>query len=361
MLKQAQISSTQLSILIMGMILGSTIIIVPGSGALEDAWIAYILAWAGGILLFSCYYTLFKKFKDKTLVEIHRILLGKWIGNLISILYIWYFIHLAALVLRNFGDYIITVSLPETPLWFIILCCVLVTCYATRSGIETTARISEMIVPLIYVFQIVLFFILTPHFDLTNLRPVLFHGVRPIMSAAFSVLAFPFGETVVMLMLLPYANKSSNVKRVFIFSFLVAGLILLLGIIRDLSVIGATEITKTMFPPHYTIQHLTGLNLDPLIGVFFFMSGGTKICCCYLAASIGIAQLTGSKDHRPFVIPIGVILVGLSIWVYESAPEMLAWSKDIWPFYSIPFQIVIPLILLILSRFNGPFNNRKTQ
>ncbi len=359
MLKQTQISSAQLSILIMGMLLGSTIIILPGSGAQENAWIAYTLAWLGGILLFGCYYTLYRRFKDKTLVEIHRILLGKWLGNLISVLYIWYFIHLAALVLRNFGDYIITVSLSDTPLRFIIICCVFATGYSTRSGIETTSRTAELILPLIYVFQIIIFLILIPHFDLSNLKPVFYQGMRPVLRAAFSVLAFPFGETVVMLMLLPYANKDTNIKRVYLFSFFVAGLILLLGIVRDLSVIGASEIEKTMFPPHYTIQHLTGLNLDPLIGVFFFMSGGTKICCCYLAASIGVAQLTGSKDHRPFVIPIGVILVGLSIWVYDSAPEMLAWSKDIWPYYSIPFQIVIPLLLLVLSSFKGTYSKRQ--
>ncbi|SCY32014.1 GerAB/ArcD/ProY family transporter [Alkaliphilus peptidifermentans] len=351
MYKKAQISSTQLSILMIGFILGSTIIIVPGSNAMQDAWIAYLAAWIGGFLLFSCYYLLYKKFPQKTLVEINHILLGKWLGTIVNILYIWYFIHLASLVLRNFGEYTLTVTLPETPLWFIMACYVFVTGYSVRSGLEVTARTAELIIPFIFIFQVGIFLILLPYFDISNLKPILAEGLQPVLMASFSVLTFPFGETIILLMILPYLHSSGSVKKTYIFSFLLAGSILLMGIIRDLSVLGADEIARTLFPPHYTIQQIPDLNIDALIGVFFFISGGTKICICYLAATIGIAQLTNSHDHRPFVIPVGIILLGLCIWIYESAPQMLNWAIEIWPLYSIPFQIVIPLMLLIISFF----------
>jgi spore germination protein KB len=48
-----------------------------------------------------------------------------------------------------------------------------------------------------------------------------------------------------------------------------------------------------------------------------------------------------------------MILTGLSLWVYDSAPEMLAWAIEVWPYYSLPFQIFIPLLLLILSFIKG--------
>lgn len=351
--KQVRISSIQLSILIMGFLLGSTVILVPGGDAKQNAWISYIIAWIGGILLFSCYYMLYQRHKNKTLIEINCILLGKWIGNLVNILYIWYFIHLATLVLRNFGEYTLTVTLTDTPLWFVLLCYVFVTGYSVRSGLEVTARTAELIVPFIFLFQIIIFLVLTPYFDLSNLKPILSEGIQPVIKSAFSVLTFPFGESVVLLMLLPYLFKQGSTQKNYLVSFLLAGTILLLGIIRDLSIIGGVELQRTIFPPHYTIQEIPGINLDPLIGVFFFISGGTKICVCYLAATIGMAQMTNSKDHRPFVIPTGVILIGLSIWIYESAPQMLQWAIEIWPIYSILFQFVIPFILIIVSLLKG--------
>lgn len=351
MYKEARISSRQLSVLIMGFLLGSTIIIVPGSYAKQDAWLAYIVAWLGGILLFSCYYLLYRKYHGKTLVEINQLILGKWIGTLISILYIWYFIHLASLVLRNFGEYTLTVSLPETPLWFMMLCYVGVTAYSVRSGLEVTSRTAELIIPLIFIFLIIIFLVLIPYFDITNIKPIMADGPLPVLRASLSVLTFPFGESIAFLMLLPYLHSSGKVKKTYIFSFLLAGSLLLASVVRDLAVLGASEIQRSIFPPHYTIQQIPGLNLDPLIGVIFFISGGTKVCVCYLASTIGIAQLTNSNDHRPFVIPVGIILFGLSIWIYVSAPEMLNWAIELWPIYSLPFQIFIPLLLLLLSYF----------
>lgn len=347
--KQVNISSIQLSIIIMGFLLGSTIIIVPGSYAKQDAWLAYLIAWIGGILLFTCYFILYKRFGNKNLVEINQILLGRWLGNLVNILYIWYFVHLAALVLRNFGEYTVTIIIPETPLWFIMICYVLVTGYSVRSGLEVTARTAELIFPFIFLFQLVIFVVLIPYYDFTNIKPIFSEGIEPVLKASLSVLTFPFGETIVLLMFLPYLHPSGSIRKTYTISFLLAGGLLMLGIFRDLTIMGAGEISRSLFPPHYTIQQIPGLNLDPLVGVIFFMSGGTKICCCYLAATIGLGQITNSKDHRPFVIPIGIALVGLSLWIYESAPEMLNWAIEIWPYYSLPFQVFIPLLLLVLS------------
>lgn len=358
--KEAGISNYQFSILLMGFIMGSTMIIVPGSHALQDAWIAYILAWAGGMVLFSLYYLLYSLNPNHTLIEMNRNLLGKWLGGLISILYIWYFIHLAALILRNFGEYVLTISLPETPLWFIVLCYILVTGYSVRSGLAVTCRTAELVVPAIFIFQLIIFFILMPHFDWTNFKPFMQGGLSTIGNATFSVIAFPFGETVVFLMLFPYVKQQKKLKNTYLLSLLLSGSLLFLGIIRDIAVIGPGGIERSIFPPHLSIQYIPYLNIDTLIGVIFFASGGAKICICFLGATIGISQLSKTKDHRPFVIPVAVILVGLTIWLYQSAPEMLHWALNIWPIYSVPFQMIIPAALLIVSFFKRALGKNRS-
>ncbi len=349
MLRETKISAYQFSILMMGFILASSMIIIPGSYALNHAWISYIIALAAGILLFSCYYLLYSQHPNKTLIEINCFLLGKWLGTLVSILYIWYFIHLAALILRNFAEYVVTISLPETPLWFITLCYVLVTGYSVRSGLEVTSRTASLVVPLIFIFQIAILFMVLPYFDLTNFKPILDEGIRHVPRAAFSVITFPYGETIVFLMIFPFVTQQKKLKKSYLISLLLSGLLLLLGIVRDIAVIGATGIEKTIFPPHLTIQHIPYFNIEPLIGVIFFISGATKISVCFLGATIGISQLSHAENHRPFVIPVSTILVGLTIWLYKSTPEMLDWASNVAPYYAIPFQLVIPLLLLIIT------------
>lgn len=356
MLKETRISAYQFSILMMGFILASTMIIIPGSYALHYAWLAYIIALTAGILLFSCYYLLYTRHPNKTLVEINRLLLGKWLGTLVSILYIWYFIHLVALILRDFAEYVITISLPETPLWFIVLCYLLVTGYSVRSGLEVTSRASSLVVPLIFLFQIVIFLMVMPYFDWSNFKPFVDGCLNNIPKATFSVITFPYGETIVFLMILPYVKQQSKVKKSYLISLLLSGVLLLLGIIRDIAVIGPSGIERSIFPPHLTMQHIPYLNIEPLIGVIFFISGAAKISICFLGATIGISQLSHSENHRPFVLPVSTILLGLTIWLYKSAPEMLQWALDISPYYVIPFQFVFPFLLLIVSFIKKQLN-----
>ncbi|AOY74899.1 GerAB/ArcD/ProY family transporter [Clostridium formicaceticum] len=349
MIKETQISAVQFSILLMGFILGSTVIMIPGSSAHQNAWLAYIIGWLGGLCLFSMYLLLYQRHPHKTMIEIHQILLGKWMGNILSLLYLWYFLHLGTLVLRNFAEYAITVNIPETPLWFMILLYIIAVGYSVKSGLEVTGRTAELVVPFVFLFQLAITLFLLPHMKFENLRPFLGGGFAPVLSASFAVLAFPFGETVIFLMIFPYVNHQNKIKKSFLLSFLLAGGLLLMAIFRDILILGEAGIARQVFPPHLTAKRIEFLNLDPLIGVMFFMGGGAKVCVCYLAVVIGLAQLTKSKDHRVFVYPIGVILTGLSLWIYNNAPEMLLWAVEIWPYYSIPFQIVFPIMLLMIS------------
>ncbi|SET23716.1 spore germination protein KB [Natronincola peptidivorans] len=347
--KQVQISPYQFTILLIGFIIGSTVIIIPGVQAKQDAWLAYILGWMGGFLLFSIYLVLYQRHPGKTLVEIHQILLGKWLGNTLSILYIWYFLHLGTLVLRNFTEYTITISLPETPMWFMAVLSTSIVAYSVKSGLEVTSRMGELVVPFTLAFNLGVTLLLTPHMELNNLLPFLENGMTPVLEASFSVLTFPFGETVVFLMIFPYVNEGKALKKSFVTAFLLAGALLLLANFREVMVLGGSGIERKVFPPHLTTKRIPNLNLDPLIGVVFYITGGIKMCVCYLVAAMGLAQLTKSNDHRVFVYPIGVVIIGSSMWIYTNIAEMLRWAIAVWPYYSIPFQIMIPILLLVIS------------
>ncbi|ABR47488.1 spore germination protein [Alkaliphilus metalliredigens QYMF] len=351
MTKQVQISPIQLTILLMGFLFGTTVFIVSGFHAEQNAWIAFLLSWSGGILLFACYVLLSKKFPQKTLVEINKILLGNFLGSALSILYIWYFIHLGALILRNFGEYVVIAHMTETPLWFPIFLLLIISLYATKSGLEVTSRTAELVVPLIFLFQLILTLSLITEVDLSLLRPILQEGFPPVLRAAFSTLTFPFGETVVFLMIIPYLNKPTQLKKTYLSAFLIVGLILFITLIRDITILGPRGIERKIFAPHLVAKHVAFVDFDAVIGIMFFISSWTKLSVCYLGTTIGISQLTNSNNHRLFVYPVGIILMGLSIWIYDSASEMLSWAIDIWPLYSVPFQILFPLLLLLISFF----------
>ncbi|MEG6611599.1 endospore germination permease [Pseudoclostridium thermosuccinogenes] len=348
-MEKIRISSFQLFLLISGFLFGSTVILAPAQGAKNDAWLAILLGGAGGTLLMLIYASIALLNPSKTLVDILREKLGKVIGNIFAILYIWYFIHLASLVFRNFGEFICTVTYPETPIVVVIGVFAVVLAYTVNGGIEVMGRLSELLVPVIpLLFFIIGLSILTVH-DFTAFLPILENGIKPVLSAAFDYISFPFGETVAFLMIFLHLNKKEKLKKVVFTSSAVSILLVVMVFFRDIFALGADLMSRATFNPHLTSLLIPGLNVESLVDINLLIGGGVKISVCVYAAANALSQIAGIDDYRKLTRAIVTFCVVLSVWVYENILEMFSWAEKVWPYYSIPFQIAIPLLLLLLS------------
>ncbi|HHV98519.1 MAG TPA: endospore germination permease [Clostridiaceae bacterium] len=358
---KTQISKIQLFMLLLGFLFGSTVIMTPTVGAKNDGWLAILVGGAAGILLMGVYSAIALLNPSKTLVDILMERLGKVAGNILAVLYIWYFIHLASLVFRDFGEFICTVTFPETPMIVVIGLFAVVLLYAVNSGIEVLGRLSELLVPIIPIVIFIIGLSLISVHDFTAFLPILENGITPVLKAALSFLTFPFGETVAFLMVFPHLNKKEKLKKVV---FLSAGIIILAGTViffRDISVLGSDLMARATFIPHLTSLLIPGLNVEPLVDINLLIGGGIKISVCIYAASKALCQIVGIDDYRTMTGAITTFCVVLSIWVHESTLDLFSWSEKVWPYYSIPFQIVIPLLLLLLSLRRSKSSNKKEK
>jgi spore germination protein KB len=329
--------------------IGSSLIVSPAAGAKQEAWLAFLIGCIVGTILIVMYASISRLNPSCTLIEILEKNFGKILGKGFAILYIWYFIHLASLVLRNFGEYSVVTGYPETPILFIIISFSLIIALSVRAGIEVMGRISEIFLVILTIILVFVFFSLITSYDFENLKPFMAQGIKPIIKTAFGIVSFPFGETIAFLMVFPHAIKQEKIMKTSIFSSLFVGFVLIEVILRNILVLGSDMVSRDIFPSHVVFRLIPGLDVDPLLDVNLTVAGIIKIGICIYAAAAGIAQLLNLDDYKPFVLPFTALAVSLSIWVYGSIMEMLQWATDIWPYYSIPFQIAIPCILLIIS------------
>ena len=160
MIREVKISGYQLGILIMGFLFGSSAVLNPAVAAGQDAWLANIFGLVQGLGLIWIYVKLSLLNQEQSLVEILKAHFGKYLGTLVTLLYISYFIHLAALVLRDFGEHMAVSVFFDTPEVFIMGCFALLVGYCLRSGLEVTARAAEMLIPYLFLFLFVIFILL---------------------------------------------------------------------------------------------------------------------------------------------------------------------------------------------------------
>ena len=100
--------------------LGSSLIVGASTRANQDSWIAVILAFIAALPILLVYARILKLYPGKNIYDIVLELFGNFVGKLITLLYVLYSIHLGALVMRNFSEFVSVVAMPQTPQFIII-------------------------------------------------------------------------------------------------------------------------------------------------------------------------------------------------------------------------------------------------
>ncbi len=67
------------------------------------------------------------------------------------------------------------------------------------------------------------------------------------------------------------------------------------------------------------------------------------------AACIRVSQIFKLDNYKPLVMPISIIVIAMSLWVIDSVFEQLSWGEEVYPYYALPFQVFIPILVLIFS------------
>ena len=339
--------------------LGTALLVSLAIEAKRDAWLAILFGMIGGFLLFFVYYGLYQYYPDSLPTEYTQKILGKVFGRIISFFFLAHFIYMAARDLRDFGEMLVTAFYTETPLFIVNTLLILVVIYTVRKGIEVLARTGEVLFLIVYLLAITGFIliIISGMVNLNNLKPVLEEGILLVIKIAFTqTVYFPFAEAIVFAMILPYVNQPKKAKAAGLFALGLSGINLAIIMALNVSVLGVDLVSSSPFPLLNTNQTIQVAEFLERLDVYFMI--GTIICgffkislYCY-AAIIGIADLFNIKESSRLVYPIGIVILFLSITIASNFSEHIREGLQLVTFLvHLPFQVVIPVLLLIVAFF----------
>lgn len=140
-------------------------------------------------------------------------MLGKWLGRIVSYSYFIYLLIFSAFLLREIGDFLTTQILPNTPIQFIHIIFFSIVIMATRLGLETFVRANEILFPWIIGLFLILVLSDTPQIRIENIQPILENGIKPVLKGVYPTLGLPYLELNVFLMIFPYMNKIGKLKN----------------------------------------------------------------------------------------------------------------------------------------------------
>ena len=346
------ITSKQAICIIIMFLFGSSVVMGVNSDFCQDTWIALLCSMVIVIPIILVYARIMKLYPGKDIFDIIEHLFGRLWGNMIIILIILYALHLGSMVLRNFSEFIKVVSMDKTPELVLMIGMTIITSYLAKSGIEVVARWSVVIFPITLGVVFITIVLSLNNMNFNNILPFMDHSLADLSKTAYSIFSFPFAETVLFLAIANSIKKTDSPYKIYLYAIIWGLILFLIIILRNLFILGAPMIRSVYFPS-YTAARLINVGdfltrIEGSITINFILAGITKITVCLLAASKGIAHIFKVNDYHNIVVPTNLIILAICSIVYNNITQMFEFIQ-VYSIYTIPFQIVIPLLIWITA------------
>ncbi|WP_027627012.1 GerAB/ArcD/ProY family transporter [Ruminiclostridium cellobioparum] len=333
-------------------IIGSTLILGIGGDAKNDRWVSGVIGLVLAIPFLLIYARIQTIFQGRDIFDILIILLGKIGGRFVAVIYIWYGFHLGAMVIRNFGEFVNVVVMPETPMFVLMVTIGAVAIMAVKLGIEVIGRTCAYLLPILIVIVIIVQFLGIPEMRTNHIKPFFSSTITSVLDGAFSSFAFPFAESVVFLGVFFTLKTKKSPYRVYFYGVFLAGLLIIAVTIRNILILGPLG-TSLYFPSHVAVSRISIgdflQRIEVSVAFVFGVAALIKISICLFVTAKGVAKVCNLNDYRSVVIQLGLLMVYFAQFIYKDIMTMSNWAFKIYPFYALPFQAILPVFIWIMA------------
>ncbi|MGB3932689.1 MAG: GerAB/ArcD/ProY family transporter [bacterium] len=250
MAKDKQITPRQITAILASTILGAGILTLPrevAAAAGSDGHLATLLGGILATLLLLLLTRLGLRFPQQTLMEYSDLILGRFLGKILSISFIIYWLLLAAIVVRIFGEMVITAVLTRTPLEVIIGIMLLLGAQLAAQELRVFARVHEILLILTFPLLLLLFLISARNVNLLHLLPVLAFGLLPVLRGALATSLSYLGIEIIT-MLVPYYTEQGQALKYHLYGAAVALVVYVTIVVISLGSFGADALQYLQWP-----------------------------------------------------------------------------------------------------------------
>ncbi|MCM3630600.1 endospore germination permease [Paenibacillus glycanilyticus] len=353
--KNSKISVRQFCILIMIGTVGDSILVMPTITAVsskQDAWLSMLLAFIGGLITGGLFAAIANKLQRVSLYEAIRQRLGVWFGGFFFLLFLFASFMCCLTLLSEMIQFMTTQLMPETPVTAIIIFFAAVIIIAYRYGIESYARMGELLFPVFMGLFVMLVVFLLPQVDWPNVQPIMAKGFFSIISGAYPAYCTGFVEMAVLLMLVPYVTGKGKLTKPILTGFTVGGMVLFLVVLLSVLVLGPSLMETKYYPTFVLAQKIMiGHFFERIEAVMAFLWVITvfyKTLLHFFTITTGLAQVFQLKESKMLTIPLGMILL---VGTVVGTPNIVVYNViliEYYPWFDITFFLALPIVFLIL-------------
>ncbi|WP_176527564.1 GerAB/ArcD/ProY family transporter, partial [Peribacillus butanolivorans] len=168
---------------------------------------------------------------------------------------------------------------------------------------------------------------------------------------------------IVLLMIFPVSvNQPKAAEKKFFFGILIGGICLIIIIALTILVLGADSSARQTYPSYLVARKLNIgdflQRIEAIMALMWIITIYFKMAFFFYATVIGLAQTLNMKDYRPLTLPLGMILVSLTLLIFPNVVQKATFDKEIWPLYASTYGLVLPILLLAVNVFRKKIHQK---
>lgn len=281
----------------------------------EDAgtagWIMTVYISLLALIMYVVLIKLFKKYEGKDILDIAEIAGGKLFKIIAGLVVSGSLFYLTSVVLREFSEDMKVVSLPVSPLSYIMIFFIIGVVAASYLGVEAILRYHAIVVPVIAAGFILILLGAIPKMDYTNILPVLGNGADSIFGKGFFRVSV-FGELMVLFLLPPFLGGYKNVKVVGYVAIGFSSVFLISGSLAYILTFPYPSNMESFLPIYQLARIISfGRFFQRIEAVFVFiwaMAAFIYLTATFYFMVYAFTKTAGLKYMRPLIIPFAVMV-----------------------------------------------------
>jgi spore germination protein KB len=363
---EEKISVTQFCILAFLYTLGTTILVIPSglaATAKHDAWIGAIAGVCLNLVIVFIFTSLWSLYPNLSFVGICKKILGKYLGGVLSVIFIIYSFIGSTTVLYYVGNFLKTQILVGTPLPYLNALFGIVVILGARLGIEVLGRTAEIFLPwfiLLFVFFVVM---ISPEIEPKRILPIFDSGFKPLVHNSLSIAGTASLPFLSFFMFLPNVNNIKQCKKGFYFSTIAGGVLIVLITFLTVSILGDSMTARNTYPTYVLAKkiHIGDFfqRIEIIIAIMWFITTYFKMSIYFYGMATSMSELLKLKSYRILCYPLGFIVIVFSLFIYPSVTYMMNWDTTIYLPYIFSIAFFIPILLLFVSYIQKKLQAKK--
>jgi len=344
------ITGKQMQCILIMFWLGSLVIVGYNQDAKQDYWVSILGAAVATLPLIFLSVRLIHLYPGQNLFEIIIKIFGNVFGKIISFIFVFFAIHLGAMVIKTFCTFIKILNMPETPEILTTTFIILLSVWSVKSGPENIGRLSKYCWPILEVSVIITVFLGFKDMNFDNLKPVLNTDLKLLASGCFTLFALPLGEVVVCLSFFSSVSSNINLLKIYLKALAFTIAMILIVYLRNILILGIPSAGMFYYPSYQAVSIISlgdfFNRVEVIIGLNLVLAGFIKACVCLYTASLGLTKILNFSNQKTAVVPCGLLMATLTGLLYSNTTELFAFVSA-YRIYSFPFEVIFPIIILI--------------